>query len=113
MAVVRASIERLFATGRYADIQVDAEPYTGGVIVKFITTNSWFIGRRVRSPAKVETRPTADNWPTRRRLELGQPIRWRQLEPADRQQRRLLESNGLYLELTIQPVFDYDRCISR
>src|SRR5215472_10827573 len=24
---VRAAIERLFATGRYADVQVDAEPY--------------------------------------------------------------------------------------
>ena len=44
MSVVRASIERLFATGRYRDIQVDAEPYNGGVIIKFITTNSWFIG---------------------------------------------------------------------
>src|SRR5207342_2197235 len=44
MSVVRASVERLFATGRYRDIQVDAEPYNDGVIIKFITTNSWFIG---------------------------------------------------------------------
>src|SRR5579863_6795332 len=48
MADARASIERLFATGRYADIQVDAEPYTEGtregVIVRFLTKNSWFIG---------------------------------------------------------------------
>src|SRR6266536_3100916 len=27
MSDVRASIERLFATGRYVDIQVDAQPY--------------------------------------------------------------------------------------
>src|SRR5581483_5935077 len=27
MVDVRASVERLFATGRYADIQVDAQPY--------------------------------------------------------------------------------------
>ena len=32
MTEVRASIERLFATGRYTDIQVDAEPYSTGVI---------------------------------------------------------------------------------
>jgi len=40
MPVVRASIERLFATGRYRDIQVNAEPYNGGVIVTFVTTNN-------------------------------------------------------------------------
>src|ERR1035437_1957086 len=28
MSVVRSSVERLLATGRYRDIQVDAEPYT-------------------------------------------------------------------------------------
>src|SRR3954467_15579164 len=44
MAVERAAVQRLFATGRYADIQVDLEPYNNGVIVKFITKNSWFIG---------------------------------------------------------------------
>src|SRR5271166_6150544 len=48
MADVRASIERLFATGRYADVQVDAEPYASGsrdgVIVRFLTKNRWFIG---------------------------------------------------------------------
>src|SRR5438445_6787473 len=43
ISVVRTSIERLFATGRYADIQVDAEPREGGVIITFITKNSWFI----------------------------------------------------------------------
>src|SRR5258705_12555112 len=41
---VRASIERLFATGHYADIQVSAEPYQDGVAVTFVTKNSWFIG---------------------------------------------------------------------
>src|ERR1039457_4042808 len=39
MADVRSSIERLFSTGRYADIQVDAQPYNDGkrdgVIVRF------------------------------------------------------------------------------
>src|ERR1019366_3687210 len=29
MSEVRASVERLFATGRYSDIQVDAEPANG------------------------------------------------------------------------------------
>ena len=41
---VRASIEKLFATGTYADIQVDAQPYHDGVAIVFHTKNSWFIG---------------------------------------------------------------------
>ena len=69
MADVRASIERLFATGRYADIQVDAEPYSDGtrdgVIVRFLTKNSWFIGA-VTLPGASPARPTPANWRTPR-----------------------------------------------
>src|SRR4051812_37191301 len=31
ISTVRSSIERLFATGRYLDVQVDAQPYRDGV----------------------------------------------------------------------------------
>ena len=44
MATIRDSIDRLFRTGRYEDIQVDAQPYQDGVVIRFITRNSWFIG---------------------------------------------------------------------
>src|SRR5260370_31815399 len=37
MDAVRAAIERLFATGTYSDIQVDAELTNDGVILRFIT----------------------------------------------------------------------------
>ena len=43
-AVVQSSIERLFSTGRYSDIQVDAALYDGGVVVRFLTKEAWFIG---------------------------------------------------------------------
>src|SRR6478672_2680012 len=43
---IRAAIDRLFATGTYADIQVDAEVSgASDVILRFITQNNWFIGR--------------------------------------------------------------------
>src|SRR6185369_9209417 len=44
MADVRASIEKLFATGTYTDIQVEAQPYRDGVAIVFHTTSGWFIG---------------------------------------------------------------------
>src|SRR5579863_10501628 len=37
MAEIRESMQRLFATGRYEDIQVDAEPSGDGVVVRFVT----------------------------------------------------------------------------
>jgi outer membrane protein insertion porin family len=106
MAVVRASIERLFATGRYRDIQVDAEPYDDGVIVTFMTTNSWFVGN-VSVGGNVDDPPNPGQLSNASRLELGQPYTDRDLDIAVNSQRRLLEGNGLYLS-AIRPVFDYD-----
>ena len=77
MADVRASIERLFATGRYADIQVDAEPYNDGtrdgVIVRFLTKNSWFIGS-VTATGRISNPPRAGQLENASALDLGQPF---------------------------------------
>jgi len=106
MAAVRASIERLFATGRYADIQVDAQPYQNGVIIRFLTRNSWFIGNV--SAVGSLSNPNPGQLENATRLELGQPYTEAKLQEAIAGQKRLLESNGLYLS-GIHPVLDYDR----
>jgi outer membrane protein insertion porin family len=106
MNVVRASIERLFATGRYTDIQVDAEPYNGGVIVTFRTKNSWFIGN-VSVGGNLSDPPNPGQLANATRLDLGQPYYDAALDQAVIGQRRLLESNGLFVP-QIKPVFDYD-----
>ena len=95
MADVRAAIERLFATGRYADIQVDAQPYRDGVVVAFLTKNSWFIGGvsmtgDISSPPNVG--PDGERHQPRSRAALSR-------KPARRavaDQQRLLENNGLF-----------------
>jgi outer membrane protein insertion porin family len=102
---VRASIERLFATGCYADIQVDAALSGNAVIVRFITQNSWFIGS-VSAKGEMST-PNAAQLETVTRLELGQPYTEAKLRQAVSEQQHLLESNGLY-NSRIHPVFDYD-----
>ena len=106
MAAVRASIERLFATGRYADIQVDAEPYQNGVILRFLTKNSWFIGSV--SAVGSLSNPNPGQLENATRLDLGQPYTEAKLQEAVAGQQRLLESNGLYGR-GIHPVMDYDR----
>ncbi|MBS1856770.1 MAG: BamA/TamA family outer membrane protein [Acidobacteria bacterium] len=106
MDVVRESIARLFATGRYADIQVDAEPYNQGVIVTFRTRNSWFVGN-VSAGGKVNDPPTAGQLVNASRLELGTAYSDASLDQAVNSQRRLLEGNGLFTP-AVRPVFDYD-----
>jgi len=110
IADVRASIERLFATGRYADIQVDAEPYSdsqkSGVIVRFLTKNSWFIGN-VTVTGDISSPPGAGQLQGATALDLGQPYTDEKLQDAIANQKRLLESNGLF-HAGIKPSFEHD-----
>lgn len=106
MNVVRATIERLFATGRYADIQADVEPFNGGVIVTFRTKNSWFIGS-VSVAGRLKDPPNPGQLVNATRLDLGLPYNDSALDVAVAGQARLLELNGLFTP-QIRPVFDYD-----
>ena len=110
MADVRASIERLFATGRYADIQVDAQPYNDGskdgVIVRFLTKNSWFIGA-VTATGRISDPPRAGQLENASALDLGQPFTDTRMQEAAAAQQRLMESNGLFRS-QIKPSFTYD-----
>ena len=111
MADVRASIERLFASGRYSDIQVDAEPYSqggkDGVIVRFLTKNSWFIGA-VTATGRINSPPRAGQLENSSGLDLGQPFNEANVQEAATSQKRLMESNGLFLS-QIAPSFTYEQ----
>src|SRR5438128_215462 len=41
---VGKTIDRLFATGRFEDISVEAEDAPSGVAVRFVTQQKWFVG---------------------------------------------------------------------
>jgi len=105
-ADVRASIERLFATGRYADIQVDAEEYSGGVVVRFLTKSAWFIGH-ISVGGRVAPPPADGQLENAARLDLGQPFEESKLAGAEAAVRRLLEGNGLY-HAAVRRVLDWD-----
>jgi outer membrane protein assembly complex protein YaeT len=106
MADVRASIERLFATGRYADIQVDAEPEQDGVAIRFITKNSWFIGD-VSIRGDVPFPPSSGQLENATRLDLGQPFTEAGVRQATANQARLLENDGFFRN-HIQPLYKED-----
>jgi outer membrane protein insertion porin family len=105
-ADVRASIARLFATGRYTDIQVDARPYQDGVVIKFITQNRWFIGQ-VSVTGDISSPPNPGQLENATRLDLGAAYNDSKLKDAVDGETRLLESNGLYRG-KVHPVFTWD-----
>jgi len=105
-ADVRASIERLFATGRYADIQVDAEEYSDGVAIRFLTKNAWFIGH-VSVGGRVASPPADVQLENAARLDLGQPFDESKVAGAASAEQRLLENNGLF-QATVTPVLDWE-----
>jgi outer membrane protein assembly complex protein YaeT len=106
LADVRASIERLYATGRYADIQVNAEPYQDGVVVRFVTKNSWFIGH-LMAAGRISSPPNVSQLENATQLDLGAPYTEAGVTAAVASQKKLLASNGLFGAM-VRPVLDWD-----
>ncbi len=105
-SVIRTSIERLFATGRYSDIQVDAAPRDGGVEISFVTKNRWFVGD-ISISGDPGDPPNANQLENASRLDLGAPFLEAKIQEAMAGQRSLLESNGLYGS-TLRPSLDFE-----
>ncbi len=92
---VRDAIQTLFRTGRFADIQVNAVPDAGGVIVQFLTRNAYFIGD-VSVEGKMSEPPNAGQLANASRLDLGTPFDPAMIPPAEDGIRKLLAANGFY-----------------
>ncbi len=92
---VSTAIERLFATGRYDDIQVTEAPRANGVAVRFITKAKFFIGH-VGTEGKIASPPHAGQAVNASQLSLGQPFDAKELAPAVDNIKHLLVRNGYY-----------------
>ncbi len=105
MKDVETAIERLYATGRYADIVVDAELHNGEVVLRFLTQNNWFVGpvavQRVPQPPSVGQLVNATG------LSLGAPFHEEDLRRAIEGLRQTLERNGFF-ESRVEPSVEYD-----
>jgi len=109
LADVHAAIERLYATGAFEDIRVDADAApapAGGVIVRIVTKNSWFVGN-VAVLGHISDPPNAGQLVNVTRLTLGQQFTDTDVEPAQKAIEHLLESNGLH-ESQIRQEVTYD-----
>ncbi len=103
----RDAIEKLHATGRYEDIQIDAEPLDSGVSLRFITTNSWFFGH-IEIQGDVSEPPSPGQILSVAGLALGQPFDEGQVAVAEEKIRQLLVNNG-YFDAAVSHHFEYDK----
>lgn len=90
-----ATIDRLFETGRYDDIQITAEPATGGVTVRLLTQPVWFVGN-VSVRGKLSNPPDREQLASTTSLNLGTDLRPEDINRAQQNLHRLLRNNGFY-----------------
>ena len=103
---VAESIDRLFATGAYADIQVDAEQQSDGLTVRFLTKSAPFVGH-VEVSGDVSDPPSRSSIASTVRFRVGTPFDETALDAAEKNIRTLLTSNGLYSgDVSIDKTFD-------
>ncbi len=106
LADVRSTIDRLYATGRYQDIAIDAEPAAGNAVtIRIATKNSWFIGR-VSVAGKLGEPPNAEQLVNAARLDLGTPFHAADVKTGEANITHLLVQNGYY-ESAVSSSLDY------
>ncbi|HMD50435.1 MAG TPA: hypothetical protein VKG79_15095, partial [Bryobacteraceae bacterium] len=91
---VRATIERLFKTGEYSDIVVDAANGASGVILKVITKPNFFVGHI--SVNGVPDPPNEGQLVLATKLELGTPFSDGDLKKAGDRIEDVVKRNGFY-----------------
>jgi outer membrane protein insertion porin family len=95
LAQVAGTIDRLFATGLYEDIQVDAQPSGNGVALRFITRSRRFIGH-VDAEGDISDPPNRSLILSDAELSLGTRFDVETLNTARKNIEQLLRDNGLY-----------------
>ena len=91
---LRDAIQSLFVTGRFADLAVDAERTPGGVGIRFITQNAYFVGHVEISG--VSPPPNSGQLTSVTKLRLGLPFVESDKNQAIEALRNLLRENGFY-----------------
>jgi outer membrane protein insertion porin family len=92
---VAGTIDRLFSSGLYDDIQVDAMPSGGGITLRFITHPRRFIGH-IGAHGDIKDPPSRAVLISETQLALGTPYDSETLETARKNVEEELRENGLF-----------------
>ncbi|MBI1740730.1 MAG: BamA/TamA family outer membrane protein [Candidatus Koribacter versatilis] len=88
------AMQSLFATGRFADIQAEADRTTTGVRLRFLTMPNYFVGQI--TVEGVSTNPSPNQLATASRLQLGELYSREKLDRALASLQRVLEDSGFH-----------------
>ncbi|MGA2334712.1 MAG: POTRA domain-containing protein [Terriglobales bacterium] len=89
------AMQALFATGRFSDIQAEADRTdTGGVRLRFLTAANFFVGMVVIRG--VSTNPSANQLASATRLQLGELYAHEKVDRALEGIQRVMEENGFH-----------------
>ncbi len=103
---VSEAIEKLFASGRYSDIAVDAQLRGDEIVLTFKTEPSWFVGGITLSG--VPDPPNAGQLESSTQMLLGSEFTEDDLLSASRNMELVLRNNGFFLS-SITPRYNYDK----
>ena len=93
------AMQALFATGRFSDIQAEAERTdTAGVRLRFLTVANFFVG--MLTIEGVSTNPSANQLASATRLQLGELYSPEKLDRARAGIQRVMEENGFHRSKT-------------
>ena len=91
---IRETIDRLYATGRFDDIRVDAVEQPGGVAVTLLTRERYFVGA-VRVTG-ADSPPSENELQSATELRLGYPFFQQELPAVMARLQRVLEDDGYF-----------------
>jgi len=92
--LIRQSILKLYATGRFSDIRVEATRSAGGVSIAFVTVQAFFIGRVTVDGTP--DRPTPSQVVNASKLQMGTVFTVEKLNTAMTNIQQLMQTNGFY-----------------
>jgi outer membrane protein assembly complex protein YaeT len=88
------AMQALFATGRFSDIQAEADRTAAGVRLRFLTVANYFVG--MVTIEGVSTNPSANQLASATRLQLGELYAKEKLDRALAGIQRVMEDNGFH-----------------
>ncbi len=91
---VRGALDKLYATGRYSDISIDAQPDGDGAALRIATEFNFFVGKVTIDGASDP--PNRNQLLTAAKLELGAPFVPADMTQAVENMETRLRANGLY-----------------
>jgi outer membrane protein assembly complex protein YaeT len=93
---LQQSLRTLFATGRFASLDAEAEPVSDGVAVTFVAKENYFNGQIRAQGLNEKTLPRPADLVNASRLDLGEVFSEEEVQSALPRMRKVLADNGYY-----------------